>query len=100
MACLMGKRKRDRQKLCFLDWWKKLLEQVRSEEIGAVKRKKIVTMVPAKEGGSMTYQVPVLTPTNYPVWSVKVNSIMDANGIWDTVEARVLGDKSDLKKKK
>ncbi|CAI9260785.1 unnamed protein product [Lactuca saligna] len=28
-----------------------------------------------KEGASMTFQVPVLTPTNYPVWGIKVKLI-------------------------
>lgn len=59
-----------------------------------------MAMVPAKEGGSISYQVPVLTPTNYPVWAVKVKSIMDAHGIWETVEPRVLGEEPDPKKKK
>ncbi|KAL4583261.1 hypothetical protein LXL04_007829 [Taraxacum kok-saghyz] len=94
------KRKRDKQKLCFLDWLKKLLEQVRSEEVGAVKRKKIMTMVPVKEGASMSYQIPVLTPINYSVWAVKVKSIMDAHGLWETVEPRNLGEEPNLKKKK
>ena len=53
-----------------------------------------------KEGSSMTFQVPVLTPTNYPVWAVKVKSIMDAHGIWETVDARALGEKANGKKKK
>ena len=52
-----------------------------------------------KEGGSITYQVPVLTPTNYPVWAVKVKSIMDAHGIWETVEPKA-GETSDQKKSK
>ncbi|XP_023732958.1 uncharacterized protein LOC111880778 [Lactuca sativa] len=52
-----------------------------------------------KEGGSMTYQVPVLTPTNYPVWAVKFKSIMDAHGIWETVEPKA-GETSDKKKSK
>nr|KAJ0208319.1 hypothetical protein LSAT_V11C500274510 [Lactuca sativa] len=43
-----------------------------------------------KEGGSMTYQVPVLsTPTNYLVWAVKVKSIMDAHDIWETMKHRI-----------
>ncbi|KAJ9537021.1 hypothetical protein OSB04_029754 [Centaurea solstitialis] len=49
-----------------------------------------MVLVPAKEGGSASYQVLVLTPTNYPVWVVKVKSIMDAHGIWETVEPRGL----------
>ncbi|CAI9289486.1 unnamed protein product [Lactuca saligna] len=42
-----------------------------------------------KEGGLMTFQVPVLTPTNYPVWGIKVKLIIDAYDIWETVESRV-----------
>ncbi|XP_023766421.1 uncharacterized protein LOC111914942 [Lactuca sativa] len=53
-----------------------------------------------KEGGSMTYQVPVLTPTNYPVWEVKVKSIMDAHDIWEMVEPKALGEASYQKKSK
>ncbi|KAL4591494.1 hypothetical protein LXL04_004462 [Taraxacum kok-saghyz] len=57
-------------------------------------------MALAREGGQMAYQVPVLTPINYPVWAVKVKSIMDAHGIWETVDVRVLGEEADPKKKK
>ncbi|KAL4556642.1 hypothetical protein LXL04_034796 [Taraxacum kok-saghyz] len=59
-----------------------------------------MTMVPAKEGVSMSYQIPVLTPINYSVWAVKVKSIMDAYGLWETVEPRNLGEEPDLKKQK
>ncbi|GKA64327.1 anticodon-binding aminoacyl-tRNA synthetase, class 1a, partial [Tanacetum coccineum] len=52
------------------------------------------------EGGSMSYQVPILTSVNYPVWSVKVKSIMDAYGLWGTVEPRGLGEEPDEKKSK
>lgn len=37
----------------------------------------------------MSYQVPVLNPTDYPVWTVKFKSIMDAHVIWKTVKPRV-----------
>nr|GEX98264.1 putative zinc finger, CCHC-type [Tanacetum cinerariifolium] len=60
---------------------------------------KNMALVP-KEGGSMSYQVPVLTSTNYPVWAVKVKSIMDAHGLWGTVEPRTLGEEPDVKKSK
>ncbi|CAI9297234.1 unnamed protein product [Lactuca saligna] len=53
-----------------------------------------------KDGGSMSYQILILTPTNYLVWAVKVKSIMDAHGIWETVEAKTSGGESDPKKKK
>ncbi|GJR05896.1 putative zinc finger, CCHC-type containing protein [Tanacetum coccineum] len=59
-----------------------------------------MSLVPVKEAGSMSYQVPVLTATNYPVWAVKVKAIMDANGVWETVEPRALGEELDSKKKK
>ncbi|GJZ11723.1 hypothetical protein Tco_0546482 [Tanacetum coccineum] len=58
-----------------------------------------MALVP-KEGGSMSYQVPVLTSTNYPVWVVKVMSIMDAYGLWGTVEPRTLGEEPHVKKSK
>ncbi|GKD71020.1 hypothetical protein Tco_1325110 [Tanacetum coccineum] len=58
-----------------------------------------MALVP-KEGGSMSYQVPILTSVNYPVWSVKVKSIMDAYGLWGTVEPRGLGEEPDEKKSK
>ncbi|KAJ9542164.1 hypothetical protein OSB04_028670 [Centaurea solstitialis] len=59
-----------------------------------------MALVPAKEGGSLSYQVPALTPTNYPVWAVKVKAIMDAHGIWETVEPRALGAEANPKKSK
>ncbi|GJY47258.1 zinc finger, CCHC-type containing protein [Tanacetum coccineum] len=42
----------------------------------------------------------MLTATNYPVWAVKVKAIMDANGVWETVEPMTLGEEPDSKKKK
>ena len=60
---------------------------------------KKMALVP-REGSSMSYQVPVLTSTNYPVWAVKIKSIMDAHGVWETMEPRQLHGDSDPKKKK
>ena len=57
-------------------------------------------MALVKEGGSLTYQVPVLTSTNYPVWAVKVKSIMDAHDIWETVEPKTSDKALDQKKSK
>ncbi|KAJ9537017.1 hypothetical protein OSB04_029750 [Centaurea solstitialis] len=70
------------------------------KDVGAVMKMNRTTLVPAKEGGSMSYQVLVLTPTNYPVWVVKVKSCMDAHGIWEMVGPRGLGEELDLKTKK
>ncbi|KAD3337425.1 hypothetical protein E3N88_32945 [Mikania micrantha] len=56
--------------------WPELFSGVRPRTKTA--RSENMAMVPIKEGGSMSYQVPVLTPTNYPVWAVKVKTIMDA----------------------
>jgi len=70
------------------------------KEVGAVAKKNRRALVPAKEGGLMSYQVPVLTPTNYPVWAVKVKTIMDAYGMWETVRPRALGEEPNSKKKK
>ncbi|XP_071718266.1 uncharacterized protein [Rutidosis leptorrhynchoides] len=59
-----------------------------------------MTLVQARDGKSMTYQVPMLTPTNYPVWAVKVKAIMEAYGIWATVDPRMLGVEIDPEKSK
>ncbi|KAJ0864903.1 putative RNA-directed DNA polymerase [Helianthus annuus] len=59
-----------------------------------------MAIVQAKEAGSLSFQVPTLTPTNYPTWAVKVKAIMDAHGLWETVEARNLGEEPDQKKSK
>ncbi|KAD7477844.1 hypothetical protein E3N88_00980 [Mikania micrantha] len=42
---------------------------------------------------------PVLTSTNYPVWAIKVKTIMDAYGIWEAIEPTV-GAAVDPKKSK
>nr|GEY61913.1 putative zinc finger, CCHC-type [Tanacetum cinerariifolium] len=76
--------------------WKSTLGSSLIKEVGAVKKKEWLP----KEGGSMSYQVSVLTSTNYPVWAVKVKSIMDAYDLWGTVEPRALGEEPDLKKSK
>nr|GEW21888.1 peroxisome biogenesis protein 6 [Tanacetum cinerariifolium] len=57
-----------------------------------------MSLVPVKEAGSMSYKVSVLTATNYPVWAIKVQSVMDAYGLWGTVEPRALGEEPDAKK--
>nr|GFC46149.1 zinc finger, CCHC-type [Tanacetum cinerariifolium] len=59
-----------------------------------------MAMVQAKEAGSMSYQVSILTATNYPVWAIKVKSILDAHGLLETVEPRTLGEELDTKKSK
>ncbi|KAD7117301.1 hypothetical protein E3N88_04569 [Mikania micrantha] len=59
-----------------------------------------MALVQAKEAGSMSCQVPTLTATNYPVWAIKVKSILDAHGLLETVEPRILGEEPDAKKSK
>lgn len=59
-----------------------------------------MALIQAKEAGSMSYQIPMLTATNYPVWAIKVKSILDAHGLLETVEPRNLGEESDAKKSK
>nr|XP_051229512.1 uncharacterized protein LOC127347360 [Lolium perenne] len=36
-------------------------------------------------GSSVTLTCPVLTPTNYTVWAIKVEAILDAQGVWEAV---------------
>ncbi|XP_076918078.1 uncharacterized protein LOC143578361 [Bidens hawaiensis] len=57
-------------------------------------------MAMVKDGSSMTYQYPVLTPTNYPLWAVKVKTIMDAYAILEVVEPKALGAAVDQQKSK
>lgn len=59
--------------------WKSTLRTSLVNEVGVVKWENGMLMV--KEGGSMSYQVPVLTPMSYLVGAVKVKSIMDARNI-------------------
>ena len=59
-----------------------------------------MAMIQAKEAGTMSYQIPMLTATNYPVWAIKVKSILDAHGLLETVEPRNLGEEPDAKKSK
>ncbi|KAC9456363.1 hypothetical protein E3N88_45805 [Mikania micrantha] len=40
-----------------------------------------------KEGGSMTqFQCPMLNATNYTIWSIRIKTILKANGLWDMIE--------------
>lgn len=59
-----------------------------------------MAMIQSKEAGTMSYQVPILTATNYPVWAIKVKSILDAHGLLETVEPRTLGEEPETKKSK
>ncbi|XP_022023796.1 uncharacterized protein LOC110924062 [Helianthus annuus] len=59
-----------------------------------------MALVPVKAGGSITYQYPVLTTTNYSVWAIKVKAIMDAHGLWETVKERALGEEPNQEKSK
>ena len=36
-------------------------------------------------GSSVTLTCPVLTPANYTVWAIKVEAILDAQGVWEAV---------------
>ncbi|KAJ0555734.1 hypothetical protein HanIR_Chr07g0305471 [Helianthus annuus] len=39
---------------------------------------------PAKEN-SVSFNCPILTPTNYNTWSIKMEAIMDAHRLWDNI---------------
>ncbi|KAD7116862.1 hypothetical protein E3N88_04130 [Mikania micrantha] len=42
--------------------------------------------VAPKESSSVSLQIPTLTATNYTTWSIMMEAIMDAQGLWETVE--------------
>ncbi|XP_022013733.1 uncharacterized protein LOC110913197 [Helianthus annuus] len=40
-----------------------------------------------KDVGSLThYQCPILKPTNYTVWAIRIKTILEANGLWKMIE--------------
>ena len=43
------------------------------------------TSNPPKEN-PVTFQCPVLTATNYTTWAIKMEAIMDAQGLWESIE--------------
>ncbi|KAD4585349.1 hypothetical protein E3N88_22952 [Mikania micrantha] len=52
-----------------------------------------------KETSNLTLQCPSLTSTNYTTWAIKMEAVMDAQGLWDAVEPP-LGSTVDEKKSK
>ncbi|XP_076943886.1 uncharacterized protein LOC143614285 [Bidens hawaiensis] len=50
-------------------------------------------------GGTTSYQCPLLSTMNYTSWAVKMESFMDAQGIWDAIEPPE-GDDVDVKVRK
>ncbi|KAD3066473.1 hypothetical protein E3N88_34353 [Mikania micrantha] len=52
-----------------------------------------------KEASNLTLQCPMLTSTNYTTWAIKMEAVMDAQGLWDAVEPP-LGIAIDEKKSK
>ncbi|XP_022031971.1 uncharacterized protein LOC110933038 [Helianthus annuus] len=32
------------------------------------------------------FQCPILKPTNYTVWAIRIKTILEANGLWETIE--------------
>ncbi|GJR68716.1 zinc finger, CCHC-type containing protein [Tanacetum coccineum] len=56
------------------------------------------TSNPVKEN-PITFQCPVLTSTNYTTWAIKMEAIMDAQGLWESIEPAA-GVAADEKKSK
>ncbi|KAJ9560132.1 hypothetical protein OSB04_005292 [Centaurea solstitialis] len=52
-----------------------------------------------RDGGSIPFQCPMLTPTNYTTWAIKMEAIMDAQGVWESIEPEA-GVAVDEKKNK
>ncbi|KAL4556371.1 hypothetical protein LXL04_039022 [Taraxacum kok-saghyz] len=40
---------------------------------------------PIRENGGVTFQCPMLTPTNYTIWAILMEAIMDAQGTWEVI---------------
>ncbi|XP_076932799.1 uncharacterized protein LOC143598478 [Bidens hawaiensis] len=52
------------------------------------------TSTPPKETSSVCLQIPTLTATNYTTWAIKMEAVMDVQGVWESVEPKegVVGD--------
>lgn len=46
----------------------------------------IVPHQTAKMSGGMPFHYPMLSSTNYTVWAIKIEAILDAQGVWEVVE--------------
>ncbi|XP_076934142.1 uncharacterized protein LOC143600298 [Bidens hawaiensis] len=57
------------------------------------------TSSPPKETSSVSLQIPTLTVTNYTTWAIKMEAVMDAQGLWESVEPQP-GAVGDEKKDK
>ncbi|XP_035843200.1 uncharacterized protein LOC118490096 [Helianthus annuus] len=44
------------------------------------------TSNPQKEAGVVSLQCPILTATNYTTWAIKMEAILDAQGLWESIE--------------
>ena len=59
-----------------------------------------MALVPHGTGGStVSFSCPMLTPANYTVWAIKVEAILDAQGVWEAVSPEE-GTTVDEKKNK
>ncbi|XP_023763587.1 uncharacterized protein LOC111912075 [Lactuca sativa] len=60
-----------------------------------------MSIIQGKENGNggVPLQYPMLSPTNYTTWAIKMEAIMDAQGVWESIEHRV-GAAVDEKKSK
>ncbi|XP_021985473.1 uncharacterized protein LOC110881561 [Helianthus annuus] len=53
-----------------------------------------------KEGSSLSqFQCPILKPTNYTVWAIRIKTILEANGLWEMIEPAE-NTQTDVKKDK
>ncbi|XP_071699623.1 uncharacterized protein [Rutidosis leptorrhynchoides] len=46
----------------------------------------IITSDAIKDTSHLTFQCPILTATNYPIWSLRIKEIFKAHGIWESIE--------------
>ncbi|XP_076939723.1 uncharacterized protein LOC143608606 [Bidens hawaiensis] len=55
--------------------------------------------VPVRENNNTSFQVPRLTTMNYNTWTILMESVLDAQGLWETIKP-VTGGAVDEKKNK
>ncbi|XP_021995331.1 uncharacterized protein LOC110892478 [Helianthus annuus] len=57
-------------------------------------------IVQVRENNNTSFQVPRLTSKNYNTWTILMESVLDAQGLWEVIDPVVTGDAVDEKKNK
>ena len=54
------------------------------------------TSMTKREGGSSSIKCPILTATNYTVWTMRMRILLKVHKVWDVVETDIEDDTKNL----